>query len=447
MAGGDNPMAHPEIERLEREEMLALQGQKLAALGHRLSGHPEWEAHCATAGLKPADLADPQALSAAPTMAKADLRERYPFPLLTVEMTAVERFCATSGTTGPPVMFGFTPTDLDVLLAGQMVRAMTAAGLRPGDRVYQGHGYGLWLGGLGMDVGLRALGATNFPLGPGRGEVAVEWLRDMAYTACIMSPLWLARLAAIAGERGINPKRDWHLRVGLFGGQAVSTAYRDEIEAAMPPGFLAQNLYGSTEAGGPCVAVSCPHSHDIDQMHLINEDTILTEVLQPETLRPVAPGEVGELVVTTLEKQASPVVRWRTGDLVRLKERPFDCPCGRRGLPLIGRIIGRSDDMLKIRGVIVYPSQVEDVVAGTPGAANDAWQIYLHQQGPALEEATVAIELSLSAPMDAATLEKTVAASLRDRLGLRVAVECHEPGTLPRYEGKAQRVLPYPGGD
>jgi phenylacetate-CoA ligase len=423
--------------------MARLQAKKLAALGERLAQSPDWVAHFKTAGLHPSDLADPAALAHAPTLEKSQLRARYPYPFLTVPLDRVARFFATSGTTGLPVMFGFTAND-QALLGRQVARQLACIGLKPGDRAYQGYGYGLWIGGPAFDLGLGELGATTFPVGPGRGELVVEWLRDQAWDFASVSPLWLMTLTRIARERGIEPKRDWTMRLAALGGQSVSTAFRDELEAAMPAGFQAHNVYGTTEAGGPNLAISCPHSHDDDHMHLVNEDTVLTEVLDPVTLRPVAPGEIGEVVVTTLDKEASPVLRWRTRDLVRLAPRPYDCPCGRPGLPLIGRLIGRSDDMLKVRGVIVFPSQVEDVIAATPGTVKEAWQIYVETVDRTVQSMTVAIEAARGANRPPADIAAAVAHALGARLGLRVPVECHAEGTLPRYEAKAQRVLPKP---
>lgn len=434
-------LQHPEIESLDRDGILAIQRAKLAALGKRLAARPEWASRFARAGLKPEDLADPQALAAVPMLEKSDLRALYPFPMLGVPMESVVRFCATSGTTGLPVLFGSTARDFEELLPWQMTRSFRCGGLRPGDRVFQGHGYGLWIGGVSMDIGLRAYGAVNFPVGPGRGELAVQWLRDHGLTACIMSPLWLARLADIARGQGIDPRRDWKLRTGLLGGQGVVPEFFRQIEQQMPEGFRANNIYGTTESGGPNLGVTCPHSRDADEMHLINEDTVLTEIVDSRTLKPVPPGEVGEIVVSTLDKEGSPVVRWNTHDLVRLSNKPYDCACGRRGLPRVSYIIGRSDDMLKIRGVIVFPSQVEEVIAATAGIAKDAWQIYVDRSDRVLEQATVAIERTRDCSASAADLERNVAEALRGRLGVSLKVACSEPGTLPRYEGKAQRVL------
>ena len=438
----DRPLhARHDEDFADRASVLATQRTKLAALGARLDADPAWVEHFGRVGMRPRDLAEPGALAHAPSLEKADLRRMYPFPLLTVPPEDVTRFCATSGTTGNPVLFGFTRDDWDGLLVRQMARIYRTVGVRPGDRVYQGYGYGLWIGGPAQDVTLAPYGAVNFPVGPGRGELVIQWLRDHRYTVATMSPLWLMTLITLARRHGIDPKRDWHLRIGLFGGQSVSRQFRDELEAEMPAGFRAHNIYGTTEAGGPVLGISCDASHAEDRMHLINDDSVLTEIVDPVTLAPVAPGEVGEIVITTLDKQASPVVRWRTRDLVRLADRPHDCACGRCGLPLIGRIVGRSDDMLKVRGVQFFPSQVEDVITGVEGLAREAWQIYIDKREGGFDEVSIAVERVARASADAAALERAVAERLRARLGLTVRVECHAEGVLPRYEAKAVRVV------
>jgi phenylacetate-coenzyme A ligase PaaK-like adenylate-forming protein len=431
---------HPEVEGLDRAGLEALQDARLRALGQRLGNDPSWTEHFASFGMKPGDL-NLATLKHAGTLEKSALRERYPFPFLTVPMESVARFCATSGTTGLPVMFGYTFEDVRALLPYQMARLLNAAGVRRGERVYQGYGYGLWVGGVVMDWGLAGYGCTNFGIGPGRADAVVHWLRDHQYTVCTMSPLWLMTLVNTAKAQGIDPKRDWKLRLGLFGGQSVSAAFRDELEAEMPDGFMAQNIYGSTESGGPNHGITCPWSHDSDQMHLINEDTILTEIVNPATLEPVAPGETGEIVFTTLARGASPVVRWRTRDLVRLADDPYGCACGRRGMPLIGRIIGRSDDMLKVRGSMVFPSQIEDCIASMDATVNEAWQIYIDREDRILEELVVAVERRNEAAQHADDLRDALERSIRARLGIRVSVEVHAEGALPRYEAKAVRVL------
>ena len=433
---------HPEIETLDRADMLELQAAKLKRLGERLAHSEAWRKHFTKAGLTPQALGDPSAFRSIPTLEKADLRALYPFPFLTIPMENVARFCATSGTTGLPVMFGFSYADVNQLVPMQLSRILRCAGVAPGERVYQGYGYGLWVGGVAMDWGLLGHGCTNFGIGPGRAEAVVEWLRDHEYTSCTMSPLWLMTLTNIAKEKGIDPRRDWKLRVGVFGGQSVSAAFRAELEAAMPAGFIAHNIYGTTESGGPNLGISCPHSHAPDLMHLINEDTILTEILDTKTGAPVEPGQTGEIVITTLDKEASPVVRWRTRDLVKLAERPHDCPCGRRGLPLIGRIIGRTDDMLKVRGSMLFPSQIEDIIASFDATVNEAWQIYIDREDKHdLEELVVAVERKKQATLSHDDLRDALTRAITDRVGIRVSVECHAEGVLPRYEAKATRVL------
>ena len=439
MTQPDGTMLHPDIERLDRDDLCALQTRKLAALGARLSASADWVEHFKQGGVHPRDLADPAALANVPFLDKSQLRSQYPFPMLTQPVETVTRFCATSGTTGLPVLFGFTPGDL-ALLARQVARQLYCLGARPGDRGYNGFGFGLWVGGVAFDLGMAELGMVNFPIGPGRSDLVVEWLRDMRFSFASISPVFLATLIRTAQQKGIDPKRDWVLRHAVIGGQSVSRAFRDELEAQMPSGFKTYNTYGTTEAGGPIVSSTCDHSHARDEMHLINEDTILTEILDPERFKPVGPGEVGEIVVTTLDKEASPVVRWRTRDLVRLSDRPYDCACGRKGMTTIGRIIGRSDDMLKVRGVIVYPSQIEDVVAATKGTVKDAWQIYVDSLGHAPKQIVVAVECERALESTRDEVAASIARSLTSRLGLKVPVECHPEGTLPRYEAKAQRV-------
>jgi phenylacetate-CoA ligase len=433
-------MLHPDIEQLDRDDLAAIQRRKLKALGERLAASPEWVEHFAGGGVHPRDLADPQALASVPFLDKSQLRARYPFPMLTAPVDTVTRFCATSGTTGLPVLFGFTDYDLNDLLAKQVARQLYCHGVRPGDRGYNGFGFGLWVGGVAFDVGMAELGMVNFPVGPGRSELVVEWLRDMEFKFASVSPVFLANLVRTARDKGIDPKTDWKLRHAVIGGQSVSLAFRNGLEAEMPAGFKTYNTYGTTEAGGPIISCSCDHSHARDEMHLINEDTVLTEILDPETKRPVGPGEIGEIVVTTLDKQASPVVRWRTRDLVRISERPYDCACGRKGMMTIGRIIGRSDDMLKVRGVIVYPSQIEDVLAATHGTVKEAWQIYVDSLDQAPKRMVVAVEYERSFNGSGEELAAYIERSLTSRLGLKVPVECHPEGTLPRYEAKAQRV-------
>ncbi|MEJ8572589.1 phenylacetate--CoA ligase family protein [Microbaculum marinum] len=437
-------MLHEDLEGLDYPAICKLQKTRLAELGRRLGESVEWIAHFGAAGMHPGDLAAEDGLENAPFLEKSDLHDHYPFPFLTVPMNSVERFMATSGTTGLPVTFGMTANDYRRLLPYQMSRILAAAGVRPGMRAYQGYGYGLWIGGPALDIGFSAMGCTNFPIGPGRGELAAKWLRDHCYDVASMSPLWLMTLLTHAREAGIDPKSDWTLTLAILGGQSVSTEFRAQLEDAMPEGFISHNIYGTTEAGGPVLAISTPYTHADDELQLVNEDTIVTEILDPDTLKPVGPGEVGEIVITTLCREASPVVRWRTRDLVRLSERPFDCPSGRRGMRKIGRIIGRSDDMIKVKGVIVFPSQIEDIVAGTPGTVKEAWQIYVDRERQTIGTMCVAVESERRSNRPAGQITADIKREVKARLGIKVEVDCFDEGTLPRYEAKATRVLHRP---
>jgi len=270
---------------------------------------------------------------------------------------------------------------------------------------------------------------------------ARRYLRAIETYRCTWITSVPTMLAMALRERELMASLDLSsVSVVRMGSAPVSPKLWQQVKSAFPEASV-MNGYGTTEAGGPIVGNACPHSHDHNEMHLICEDTVLTEILDPRTLEPVGPGGEGEIVLTTLEKEASPMVRWRTRDLVKLSENPYDCPCGRPGLPLIGPIVGRSDDMLKIRGAMVFPSQVEDVIAATPGTVKEAWQIYIDHAQEELEEGTVAIERRPESNAGSAALARQVADSLRARLGVRLEVDCHEFGTLPRYEGKAQRVI------
>ncbi len=434
-------MLHPDIETLDYPAIRRLQKERLAALGQRLSEQSDWTEHFAAAGMKPSDLAADDGLDHAPFLDKSALHGRYPFPFLTVPTGTVRRFMATSGTTGLPVLFGMTEHDYGQLLPYQMARLLTAAGVQRGQRAYQGYGYGLWIGGPALDVGFSALDCTTFPIGPGRGELVVKWLRDHSYEVASMSPLWLMSLITTAKQASIDPKTEWTIRLAILGGQSVSAEFRSQLEAEMPAGFVSQNIYGTTEAGGPVLAISTPFTHDDDELQLINEDTIITEILDPATLKPVAPGEVGEIVITTLCRQASPVIRWRTRDLARLSATPFDCRSGRKGMRKIGRIIGRTDDMIKVKGVIVFPSQIEDIIAATPGTVKEAWQIYIDRQQKTIGSMRVAVEADGQSARPAGDIVADIRREIRARLGFNAEVDCVMEGTLPRYEAKATRVL------
>ena len=270
-------MIHPDVESLDYDGLKRLQRRRLSELADRLDGKPESAEHFRAAGMKPRDLVADDGIAHAPFLDKDDLRSRYPFPFLTTDMNAVERFVATSGTTGLPVLFGMSRADFNTLLPYQMARMLNAAGVKRGQRAYQGYGYGLWIGGPALDLGFKAMDCTTFPLGPGRGDLAAQWLRDHRYDVASMSPLWLMTLITIAKQAGIDPKRDWTLKTAILGGQSVSAEFRAQLESEMPDGFMSHNIYGTTEAGGPVLAISTPFTHAADE-HRVQAARIQTDV-------------------------------------------------------------------------------------------------------------------------------------------------------------------------
>ncbi len=335
-------MLHPEIERLDRDDILEIQRDKLVRLGKRLAGSLEWSAHFRAHGMNPRDLGDPQGFAAAPMLTAGDLEARAPFPMLTAQPHQVARFFAAFGGAGAPVLSGYTERDHDRTLARQMARLLHCVGVRPGDRAYQGYGYALDIEGAAFDAGFRALGATVFPVGPGREDLAAQWMRDLEWTVAALPLAGLSDLIRTARRQGVDPGRDWRLRRTLSVLEAGAVPDRDDFLEALPAGFAAHAVWGRTELGGPVLTVACPHARSEGEMHLFNEDSIVTEILTPDGRTPAGPGEEGELVVTTLDKEASPLVRFRTGALARLSDRPFDCACGRIGMPLVRIAVGAA---------------------------------------------------------------------------------------------------------
>jgi phenylacetate-CoA ligase len=303
---------------------------------------------------------------------------------------------------------------------------------------WQSYGYGLWMGGSSLDLAYEMAGVTTFPAGPGRTALAAERLTDLGVTVLSGTPTFAVLLAERAAELGRDLAKS-RLRVGVLGGETMTQAARARLTASMPPGFRAHNTYGTTELGGPFVAGTCESALDQGTFH-VWADHFLIEIVDPDTGRPVTePDFPGELVVTTLRRRASPMLRWRTRDLTAWAADRDSCPCGRVGHPKIRWISGRSDDMIKVRGALVLPSQVEDVICSTSGTGI-GWQLVVEKDAAGLRatEATAYVELAAG---DAEVVAQTLATRLRDRLGVRIPVIVTQPGTLPRYEGKARRVL------
>ncbi|HKD26179.1 MAG TPA: phenylacetate--CoA ligase [Xanthobacteraceae bacterium] len=366
-----------------------------------------------------------------PFTEKTDLRDTYPFGLFAVPREQVLRLHASSGTTGKPTVVGYTRADLD-LWSDLMARTLACAGARPGDIVHNAYGYGLFTGGLGAHYGAERLGCTVVPVSGGGTERQVMLMRDFGAAILCATPSYALNIAEVAAGMGVDIAA-LPLRYGAFGAEPWSEPMRCDLEARL--GITAVDIYGLSEILGPGVAAECHLAQD--GLHGW-EDHFLFEVIDPETLNPLPMGEAGELVITTLTKEALPMVRYRTRDITRLSDKP--CTCGRTHVRIM-RVTGRNDDMLIIRGVNVYPSQVEAALIGFPGLAPH-YQIVLARDGP-LDAMTVEVERTGDAPGDAAACAKQagdVQRHLKSMIGVTCAVAVKAPGEVPRSQGKAVRV-------
>jgi phenylacetate-CoA ligase len=380
------------------------------------------------AGIRPRDMRSLEDLRQLPFTVKTDLRDYYPFGLFARPRTSVARLHASSGTTGKPTVVGYTRQDI-ATWASLMARSFACAGVRPGDVVHNAYGYGLFTGGLGAHYGAERLGATVVPMSGGSTERQVLLIRDFGARVLCATPSYALNIAEVAEREGTD-LRTSSLEMGLFGAEPWSEAMRREIEARL--GLKAVDIYGLSEIMGPGVAVECEAQ---DGLHGW-EDHFIFEVIDPDSGRPVREGEAGELVITTLSKQALPMIRYRTRDITRLARSR--CACGRTHARL-KRITGRNDDMLIIRGVNVYPSQVEAVLVGLDGIAPH-YQLVLERRG-SLDELTIEVETLRSLSKDEkSNIERTVAHHVKSMIGVTATVAAKKPNEVPRSQGKAVRV-------
>ena len=427
-----NFMLAPDAESMPREQLTALQTIRLKqTLKRAYSEVAHHKAKFDSAGVKPDDLMTLEDISRFPFTVKEDLRDNYPFGMFAVPRDKVLRLHASSGTTGKPTVVGYTRSDLDCW-ADLMARSFACAGGRPGDVVHNAYGYGLFTGGLGAHYGAERLGCTVVPMSGGGTERQVTLLMDFAADILCATPSYALNIAEVAASMGIDLRRS-RLRMGLFGAEPWSEALRRDLESRL--GIQAVDLYGLSEILGPGVACECQFAQS--GLHGW-EDHFLFEVIDPETLMPLPMGATGELVITTLTKEALPMIRYRTRDMTRLNNAP--CICGRTHVRIM-RVSGRDDDMLIIRGVNVYPSQVEAVLVGFPGLAPH-YQIVLSRDG-ALDSMTVEVELAPDVgPDEAGRLRKTeeVARHIKSLIGVTCKVVGKDPGEVPRSQGKAVRV-------
>ncbi|MFY3743705.1 phenylacetate--CoA ligase family protein [Anaeromyxobacter sp. Red801] len=427
----ENRILDPE-ETLDRDALAALQGRRLADTVRRARAVPRYRKALEALGVRDEDLRGPPDVRRLPFTVKDDLRQSYPLGLLAVPREQVARIHGSSGTTGRPTFVAYTRRDLETW-SGLVARFLVAGGLRPEHTVHVAFGYGLFTGGFGLHYGIERVGAAVVPSGGGNTPRQVRLICDLSAEVLICTPSYALHVGEVARAEGLRPG-DLPLRYGHFGGEPWTEEMRGEIERSL--GILAFNNYGLSEVIGPGVAGECPAR---DGMH-VQEDHFIVECLDPVTLEPVPDGEVGELVFTSLTKEAMPVLRYRTRDLAALDRSP--CPCGRTGVRM-SRVRGRSDDMLIIRGVNVFPSQVEEALLRVEGTAPH-YLIEVSRPG-ALDEVVVKVEVRPEDFRD----EMRQMVELRDRIdreihavtGIRMIVELVAPNTLERSAGKARRVL------
>jgi phenylacetate-CoA ligase len=420
------------IERLPRSDLTRLQVDRLRALLERAARVPLHRERLAAAKVGPGDIRSLDDLRRLPFTTKADFRDTYPFGLLAVPMDQVVRIHASSGTTGKATVVAYTRGDLDVWTE-VMTRVLRAGDVRPGDVVQNAYGYGLFTGGLGFHYGAEALGAAVIPVSGGFTERQLVAFQDLGSTVLCCTPSYALHLAEAIEEARL-PTETLRLRVGFFGAEPWTEAMRTAIEQRLR--LMALNIYGLSEITGPGVAVECAERQG---MH-IAEDHFLPEIVDPRSLEPVSPGTTGELVLTTLTKQGMPLLRYRTRDLTTLDPTP--CRCGRTVMRL-GRIMGRSDDMLIIRGVNVYPSQVEHALLQVPELAPH--YVLVVRREHALDTLEVQVETQPGAVPAGEAAAGALAARVRRRLaeslGVSAEVGIVAPKTIERSVGKAKRVL------
>jgi phenylacetate-CoA ligase len=378
------------------------------------------------------NLRSPDDIRRLPFTAKDDLRDNYPYGLFAVPLREVIRIHASSGTTGMPTVVGYTKNDLKTW-SNLVARVLTAGGITKDDVVQIAFGYGLFTGGFGLHYGAERVGASVIPISSGNTARQIKIMQDFRTTAIICTPSYALLIADTVREMGISVN-SLSLRYGLFGGEPWSEGMRQEIQDKLK--IIATDNYGLSEVMGPGVAGECIERNGLH----INEDHFFVEVIDPDTLEPVKPGETGELVITTLTKEAFPVVRFRTRDLTRLMLEP--CPCGRK-LMKMAKVMGRTDDMLIIKGVNVFPSQIESVLFAIEGT-EPHYQIIVDRKG-ALDDVTVLVEVQESIFFDEMKKQNEliglIGHRLASELGISVEVKLVEKRTLERSEGKAQRVI------
>jgi len=428
-SSGVGAQLHPALEAMPRGQLAELQLARLRDTVRNAYEHVRMHrTRLDTAGIGPDDIRSLADIQQLPFTVKTDLRDNYPFGLFARPRHELVRLHASSGTTGKPTVVGYTREDI-ANWADLMARSMAAAGARPGDVIHNAYGYGLFTGGLGAHYGAERLGATVVPMSGGATERQVALIMDFGARVLCATPSYALAIAEVAEAQGVDLRAS-ALEVGLFGAEPWSQEMRAEIEARL--GLKAVDVYGLSEIMGPGVACECECRAGLHGW----EDHFLFEVIDPESGRALPEGEAGELVITTLTKQALPMLRYRTRDITRLTSAP--CDCGRTHVRIL-RITGRNDDMLIIRGVNVYPSQIESVLIGRPSIAPH-YQIVVQRHG-SLDEVSVEVEALPGVPAETfEAIAQDVTHYIKSMIGISTEVTVKEPGAIPRSQGKAVRV-------
>ena len=424
---------NPNKETMSRDEMRELQGRRL----HKIVDYvyhnvPFYRHKLQEMDIEPDDIRSIDDITRLPFTTKQDLRDNYPYGLQAAPQSEIVRVHASSGTTGNPTIVGYTRKDIGVW-SECMARCLTAYGVTRDDTFSVAYGYGLFTGGLGAHYGVEKLGATAVPASVGNTEKHLRLIRDLGITGIACTPSYALHLAETMGKMGIR-KEDIRLRIGAFGAEPWTEDMRREIESRL--GLQGYNLYGLSEIMGPCVSYECSCKNGSH----ICEDHFFPEIIDPQTLQPLPAGQTGELVFTTLTKEGLPLLRYRTRDLCSLMEG--ECECGRTSVRM-GRIVGRSDDMLIIRGINVFPSQVESVILSTQ-EFEPQYQLIVDRVDN-LDRLTVCVELRNEYMTDLlpelAALEQKLSEKLKSVLSIRAKVKLLPHGSLERSQGKSKRVI------
>jgi len=423
----------PRIETIPQADLKKMQYKLLKSLVYRLySFSPFYRDRMKEQKVHPDDIRDLSDVKKLPFMFKRDLRDNYPDRIFTASQEELVRYHVSSGTTGKPTVVGYTQSDLDGW-STSLARGLTSIGLGRGDVIQVSYGYGLFTGGLGLHYGAERIGATVLPTSVGNTERQIELMQDLKVTAIACTPSYLLHIGEVAEKMGVSIKNDTCLKTGILGAEPWTENMRIRIEEWL--GIKAFDIYGTSELSGP-MFTECAEQQGFH----IWSDLALVEIIDPKTEEPLEPGEKGEVTITMLQKEALPMIRYRIGDISSMEDGV--CSCGRTH-PRIQRIQGRVDDMLIIRGINVFPSQIEHTLMTIPEVGQH-FQIVVERKG-ALDDMLVRVELNKGSFSDKINdlmqVRRMVEHRLRNALNVNAEVELVEPGSLPRFEGKSKKVI------